>query len=947
MTQPINTKSLRKQLIISLCLSLAVLCVLGNIAVFTYIKTLDLKHFDEELVNDLQTVVKLLPNNGQPLILQGDFPWGRAGYLQLWSADGKILSRSLSLQKVELPLPDVPLGQVEIQDCLLPNGQHGRMAVLSFFPQSNEEKQWLGYGPDDPGQPVHLAFAKSRDDLDRILSLEVSFSLLIGALLILGAVLVVFITVNRSFRQLRDFTDQVKAIAPTAMTQRLRGDHLPTELIPLCNQFNALLHSLEASFNRERRFNANVAHELRTPIAELRLLNEVALQEAKSASESPSARAYFEDALELVARIGRLLEILTMLNQIEKKAPQLKREPLDIATLVQDSWKSHAREAEAKKIVSSFNISEQIITNSDRTILSAIIDNLISNAIAYSPAGSTILCQLCEKEPSYQLELINPCTDLSPTDLEFLSEPFWQKDPSRTRTERVGLGLTLVKAYCKVLGIPMTMRLEEDRSFHVRLMLPNQNFVKTHQSEQLLPHSSSTKKSLEKLLFVALIPLAQLFLGCVNVPQDYSETIDRIEVETGYRSGVKATPKDTVIPQGVSLDDGISLEEAITVAMWNNALFQETLAGLGIAKGEVIQAHMLQNPTFWILFPVGPKQLEFAARFPVEALWFRPQRVSAAQHNLSQTAERLIQHGLNLVRDVKVAGANLTLAEHRLVLLTELADVLGQIAQINESRWKAGEISELDAGASKIGVLQAEENIHQFTQEVALVREQFRSLMGLSFESTPLRLNPTSVMPTINRHVEELVADALAIRPDIRAAELAFEAAGARAGLARKEIYMLLGIFDINNGGGQGFQSGPGLEFTLPLFDQNQGRIAMADAALDVAIRRYVTVRDQIVLEVRQAHTRWIQAMVSVENWQQRMLPTQHTMLVQAQKALQAGDATPLLPLDAQRNWIQTQIREIELMAGQRRAIAELERAIGYSLDIHAHHPPVTPRISS
>lgn len=429
--------------------------------------------------------------------------------------------------------------------------------------------------------------------------------------------------------------------------------------------------------------------------------------------------------------------------------------------------------------------------------------------------------------------------------------------------------------------------------------------------------------------------------GCASAPKDYSHVIDRIEDRTGFRSGMKNEPDKTVIPPDISLKDGVTLEEAITVALWNNAGFQEAFAGLSVSEAELIQANILQNPQFWGVFPItlspaGP--LEFAIRFPLEALWLRPHKVAAAQHKLEQTVEGLIQNGLTLVRDVKVAFTNVLLAEQRLALTVKHAEILRHIARITESRWQAGEISELDAGTSRIDVLQAEEQIHQLTHEIDLAREQFRILIGLGFEDAAIVLQNPAILPTTQRTVEELLTDALATRPDLRAAEAELEAAGQRVGLARKEIFVVTGIYRAKQTTVDPFNSRPGIQFTIPIFNQNQGGIAMAEAGVEMAARRYVTVRDQIALEVRQAHTRWLQTISSVRNWRQRMLPAHRTTTFQAQKALEAGNATPLLPLTAQQNWIQAQIREIELIAGQRQATAELERAIGHSLLSQPHH---------
>lgn len=79
-----------------------------------------------------------------------------------------------------------------------------------------------------------------------------------------------------------------------------------------------------------------------------------------------------------------------------------------------------------------------------------------------------------------------------------------------------------------------------------------------------------------------------------------------------------------------------------------------TLAELGVAKADLVEAGLIRNPVFSILFPLGPKQLEFTLTWPIEALWQRPRRVAAAQLDVARAAERLVQGGLDLVRDVRL-----------------------------------------------------------------------------------------------------------------------------------------------------------------------------------------------------------------------------------------------------------------------------------------------------
>ena len=92
----------------------------------------------------------------------------------------------------------------------------------------------------------------------------------------------------------------------------------------------------------------------------------------------------------------------------------------------------------------------------------------------------------------------------------------------------------------------------------------------------------------------------------------------------------------------------MSRDEAVAIALWNNAAFQVSVSQLGFARADLVDAGMIANPVLSLLFPVGPKQLEATLRWPVEVLWERPRRVAAAQLSLDAAAEGLVQSGLDL-----------------------------------------------------------------------------------------------------------------------------------------------------------------------------------------------------------------------------------------------------------------------------------------------------------
>ena len=100
----------------------------------------------------------------------------------------------------------------------------------------------------------------------------------------------------------------------------------------------------------------------------------------------------------------------------------------------------------------------------------------------------------------------------------------------------------------------------------------------------------------------------------------------------------------------MTLEDGLTEDEAVAVALWNNPDFRVQLTDLGFARADLLEAGLLRIRCSRCLFPIGPKQFEMTLRFPFEVLRERPRRVAAANVALGRVATGLEQHGLNLMR---------------------------------------------------------------------------------------------------------------------------------------------------------------------------------------------------------------------------------------------------------------------------------------------------------
>ena len=426
-----------------------------------------------------------------------------------------------------------------------------------------------------------------------------------------------------------------------------------------------------------------------------------------------------------------------------------------------------------------------------------------------------------------------------------------------------------------------------------------------------------------------------LLSGCGGKSVTLDQVSESVNARSGYQLTEKTEPKSLSLPPGIDLERGISEDDAIKLALWNNAVFQETLTDLGVANADLLRAEILPNPNLSLFFPLGPKQLEFTIRYPLETLWLRPQRIDIAELELERVAQNLVQNGLDVIRDVKLAIAELQLAQMRAKIAAQSADVLARSAALADARYRAGEVSELDVATAANDALRAKLEASLLVYEITVVHESLRRLTGLAFSDVNFILPESYQPPELSRTVAQLLDDALAGRPDLRAAEIAIEVAGENAGLAESEIYTLTGMFDSNSKGSENmFEAGPGAEFPIPIFDRNQAGIARSKAQLQKAGHRYAALRDQVAMEVRQAFARYQQAEQNIKAWRNQMKVPLEMTVDQANKAYAAGETSMLPVLDATWNLFDAKRREAESVAALRRAVAELERSLGGRLDL-------------
>ena len=243
----------------------------------------------------------------------------------------------------------------------------------------------------------------------------------------------------------------------------------PDEIAVVVEQVNALLGRLEAGFKRERRLSSDIAHELKTPIAELRNLSEVG---ARWPEDRASVRQFFEDAGAIAQQMERIVVHLLALARYDEGREQVWTAPVRVAEVVDAAWKPLAREAAAKGLELRQEISRGLRFETDPEKFALIVANLLSNAVAYSPPGTVVVCASEETAGRVSVSFSNRAENLEPPDLAVMFDRFWRKDEARRGGRNVGLGLALVRALADLLGIEIETQLLPDRTFRITLSKP-------------------------------------------------------------------------------------------------------------------------------------------------------------------------------------------------------------------------------------------------------------------------------------------------------------------------------------------------------------------------------------------------------------------------------------------------------------------------------------------
>jgi two-component system heavy metal sensor histidine kinase CusS len=287
-----------------------------------------------------------------------------------------------------------------------------------------------------------------------------------------------FLIAKAGLRPLAKLTQVFTRINSEHLDERVGSTHWPPEIASLAQAFDSMLQRLERSFALLSHFSANLAHELRTPIGNLRGEAEVALGRARTADEY---RRVIESSLEEYERLSRVIENLLFLARTDTHNTMVRFSPVNMRPEIDALLEYFEGLAEEKSIqVAS---SGNALLNADPTLLRRALANLLSNAFQYTPDHGRISVDVSSDDGTVAITVSDTGIGIEKGSLEKISERFYRTERARAmNAQGSGLGLAIVKSIMDLHSGHLEVESTPGEGTTVRMTFPSANGARAAQS---------------------------------------------------------------------------------------------------------------------------------------------------------------------------------------------------------------------------------------------------------------------------------------------------------------------------------------------------------------------------------------------------------------------------------------------------------------------------------
>lgn len=316
-----------------------------------------------------------------------------------------------------------------------------------------DNSEWRVFTVNNPQQGLKIYVGEQGKSRNAILWAVLRSTLwpLLAALPFM--VLAVWWAMHRGLRPMRDLGHALVERRPDTL-DRVRVDGAPSEMVPLIDALNSLFQRIESLLDAERRFTADAAHELRTPIAALRAHAQVAMNE----SDDKLRRSALQSTLDGCDRATRLVQQLLTLSRLDANSMRAAK-AVDLRAVAHDEMADLAPRAIDKGQSLALEDGPAYLVNGDETLLAVLVRNLLDNAIRYSPPLARIQVRTTCDASGTRLSVEDSGPGLSVADLTRLGERFFR--PLGTSASGSGLGFSIALRIAAAHHLKMEMGRSE------------------------------------------------------------------------------------------------------------------------------------------------------------------------------------------------------------------------------------------------------------------------------------------------------------------------------------------------------------------------------------------------------------------------------------------------------------------------------------------------------
>jgi len=366
---------------------------------------------------------------------------------------GKVALFKVDQGKAHLVYRDQDLwnAPVLVQDSELSLEPHSGGRFTTLVELGNYWRVFTLYHRNPQGQVLCIRTLEELGDVQAALRrLKIAFSHLVPVGILVSLV-GGWVLAGRALKPITNVINLTNQIEPKDLSQRLPHPGVQDEIGNLVDTLNHMLARIETSLDTMKRFTSDASHELRNPLATLRNLVDVTL-------EQPRSREEMETTLysigEEVDRIRGLVEDLLLLARADSGRVVMQMKPVSLAFMLEAQVEAHQPMAQKRDIRMHLGelFPDEVMGN-ERWLLQ-VISNLLSNAINYTPVGGSILLAMARADKALSISISDTGPGIPEEDLDRIFERFFRTDPSRSwgHVQGFGLGLAIVAWIVKEHG---------------------------------------------------------------------------------------------------------------------------------------------------------------------------------------------------------------------------------------------------------------------------------------------------------------------------------------------------------------------------------------------------------------------------------------------------------------------------------------------------------------